>query len=340
MSSSAPNLEATLHYSTPVAPSDVEKYGCFTTLPVRRHNDHKRNDEVEAQIFQDWENILGDGVTKICYASSNQVAGGWDCLILPEARPERLYYTMWLTVYLFLLDDKAELMSLDEAHTKLNQEVDKLFAIEDADVQLGPEATPMEKLLVPFIRELLRYDKERAIPVLRAWRYWVQNVDSKGVDDFNTIDEYILYRTINVGLLPFDAMMRYVMELDVTPEEVELVKPIHSHACASAGLTNDYWSWTKEVANERQHKMRIMNGVTVLMKEKNIVVTEARELLKELALVYESKTADLCAKVLSLERTPPPSKDFPLYVQAYLWFVAGNSYWSSTYRRYRIDGLS
>ncbi|KAJ5539960.1 hypothetical protein N7513_008292 [Penicillium frequentans] len=339
MSYSTPDWEATLQYSEPVSPLDVQVHGCSTALLVRRHIDHKRNDEVEAQLFEDWENIIGDGVTKICYANANQVAGGWDCLILPEAKPERLFYTMWLTGYLFLLDDKAETLSRHEAHTKLNQEVDKIFAIEDADVKLGTKASPMEKLLIPFISEFLRFDKERAIPVLRAWRYWLQNADSKSVDDFNTIDEYIPYRTVNVGLLPFDEMMRYVMELDVTPEEVELVKPIHWHACASAALTNDYWSWTKEAVNGEQHKMRIMNGVTVLMKEKNIGVTEARELLKQLGLTYESKTADLCAKVLSVERTPPPSPHFPLYVQAHLWFVAGNSYWSSTCRRYHIDEL-
>lgn len=135
-------------------------------------------------------------------------------------------------------------------------------------------------------------------------------------------------------------MMRYVMELDITVDEVKLVEPINWHTCASAALTNDYWSWNKEVANNNQHSMRIMNGVTVLGKEKGVGIEEALRMLKELALVHERQAADLCAEFLELESTHPRSNDFYKYVEAHLWFIGGNSYWSSTCRRYRINGLT
>lgn len=80
-------------------------------------------------------------------------------------------------------------------------EVDKIFSIEDPSVELRVDMSPMEKLLTPFVKDFLAHDQARAIPVLRQWRYWLQNVDSKCVEDFRSIEEYISYRTINVGLL-------------------------------------------------------------------------------------------------------------------------------------------
>ena len=59
----------------------------------------------------------------------------------------------------------------------------------------------MERLLVPFIKEFLACDSERSIPVLRAWRHWLQNVDTRSIDEFTGMEDYIEFRVINCGLL-------------------------------------------------------------------------------------------------------------------------------------------
>lgn len=104
MSQSKTNSSIDLLYSKGVSVSDVRKYGCFTTMPVRRHDNHRLHDEVEHRLFDQWNDIIGDGVTDICFGSMNHVSGGWDSLALPEAKPERIYYTIWLTIFFFLLD--------------------------------------------------------------------------------------------------------------------------------------------------------------------------------------------------------------------------------------------
>jgi hypothetical protein len=62
---------------------------------------------------------------------------------------------------------------------------------------------------------------------------------------------------------PFDEMTRFVMEVDATPKDVELAESIRWHACVRAALAIDYWSWPKKVANNSQHRMRLLNGVAL-----------------------------------------------------------------------------
>jgi hypothetical protein len=83
---------------------------------------------------------------------------------------------------------------------KLTSKLGEIFAIEDSCTSDDPDASPMEKLAVTFVKELLAFDRERAIPVINDWRYWLENADTKKVEDFDTIDEYIPYRIVNVGI--------------------------------------------------------------------------------------------------------------------------------------------
>jgi hypothetical protein len=133
-------------------------------------------------------------------------------------------------------------------------------------------------------------------------------------------------------------MIRFVMELNISPEELKTLEPVRNLAIASVALANDYWSWPKEVANNKHHQMRIMNGVSILMKERNVDAAEAHGMLKHLSITYEQNTADMCAKILT--ENNPHSEHFTRYVNAHLLFVAGNELWSSTSPRYRIDGFS
>ncbi|OQD93143.1 hypothetical protein PENVUL_c194G00614 [Penicillium vulpinum] len=180
-------------------------------------------------------------------------------------------------------------------------------------------------MTIPFLKNILTIDKKRALPILREWRHWLLNVDSNTVDYFNTIEEYILYRAMNIGIRPCGPTMRFVMELDVTEEEVELANPILWYVCATIALTNDYWSWHKEALHAGpEHQMKIMSGVVILMKEKKVEAPEALEMLKQLACEYEQKVVDMCAGIFS--KYPCASKDFHAYIQGQLWLVAGNNY--------------
>lgn len=92
------------------------------------------------------------------------------------------------------------LLTQYQAHHGLNFEIDAIFAKEDLKQLNLPPTTPMETLLMPFLKNLLTLDYERGVAVMRSWRYWLQNVDRMAVEDFNTITDYLNYRVFNIGL--------------------------------------------------------------------------------------------------------------------------------------------
>lgn len=141
----------------------------------------------------------------------------------------------------------------------------------------------------------------------------------------------------NYSYSPSMPMMRFVMELNISSEELRILEPVRDLAVASVALANDYWSWPKEAANNKHHQMRILNAVTVLMKENSVDSVEAHGMLKQLAITYEQATADMCAMILSQKNNH--SSHFRKFVECHLLFIAGNEVWSSTCPRYRINGL-
>lgn len=84
---------------------------------------------------------------------------------------------------------------------RLNARLGEVFAIEDSCAPEFPNASPVEKLAVTWVKELLAFDRERALPILHEWCYWFENVGSKTVEDFDTIDAYIPYRIMDVAIL-------------------------------------------------------------------------------------------------------------------------------------------
>lgn len=98
--------EVTIRNSELIPTSEHRKYGTFTNIPVRRNVTYKLGDLVADQLFEQWENTIGDGLTKTRYGNSNPIAGSWDGTIYPEAKPERLRYALWFTELFFLVDGK------------------------------------------------------------------------------------------------------------------------------------------------------------------------------------------------------------------------------------------
>lgn len=84
-----------------------------------------------------------------------------------------------------------------QAHTELNPKLAKILADRG---QKDPESA-VEKLLVASIRNLLRKDFIRGCRVLNTWQYWLLNVDFKGPEDFDTLEDYEEFRIINCGLM-------------------------------------------------------------------------------------------------------------------------------------------
>ncbi|BCS13148.1 hypothetical protein AKAW_10914 [Aspergillus luchuensis IFO 4308] len=318
-------------YSVQVPEEEVQKHGCFTALPVRRHKRFREVDAVLHDLIRQWHDIIGDGASDNFNYTGDPVSGSWISLILPESNDETFPHSAWLTEFFFLFDDKLESMSHQEDKENVKA-VHEIFSSDD------PESIESEtvfgKLLVPFVREYLRYDYKRGIPVLRGWKTWLE-LDHTNENNFSTLDDYITYRLVDIGMWAYPAMAVYHMQLDIKPEQMDSLKQVFFLMEKAIIFTNDYWSWPKEAANSRRGSKRVMNAVLVVMRELQIDDCEdARKIVKEKAIGYEKELLRLRNQLFSPEYQPPLTSDMRSYVDAHLWMVSGNNLWSSTCPRY------
>jgi hypothetical protein len=127
------------------------------------------------------------------------------------------------------------------------------------------------------------------------------------------------------------------MDLDISPSEIELVKHIQDAAWTSVILTNDYWSWPKEVAFVDGRKTGILNAVSIFMRF-GVGETEALEMVKQRAIQAEKIFLKLYSDFIS-SSSFLPSLHLKQFLEAHIWMISGNSFWSSTCPRYHRDDL-
>lgn len=97
-------MESLCEFSHPVGHPQTPGEACFTTLPVRRHQDFKDAQKVADKLIEDWNAIIADTTAESCIGCQNKTVGSFDSLIMAESKLERMYYTMWLTEFFFLVD--------------------------------------------------------------------------------------------------------------------------------------------------------------------------------------------------------------------------------------------
>ncbi|KAJ5652219.1 hypothetical protein N7507_009645 [Penicillium longicatenatum] len=193
------------------------------------------------------------------------------------------------------------------------------------------EATmPMEKLFFPRLRQLLDYDYERACLLFEGWRDWLEYADIRDENILKSVEAYLKYRETNVGFLPYSHLTIVVMMLDISPQERQSIDEFRNVAARSYSLTNDYWSWAREVRQSREGKQRMMNALSVVMRKQQVSEEESLEIVKSEAIENEQKVVKLWDSLSA----QAGSQDFKQYLDAHIWLCSGNSYWSFTCARY------
>lgn len=93
-------------------------------------------------------------------------------------------------------------------------------------------------------------------------------------------------------------------------------------------MTNDYWSWPKELAAFNTKGSKLCTAVAVLMNEKSIPAEEALDQVRHLAVAAERLYVELRQEWL--ERKREKLIQVEQYVEAVGWIAGGCSLWSSS----------
>ncbi|KAE9362910.1 terpenoid synthase [Stipitochalara longipes BDJ] len=324
-------LQQDTFFSQAIPLDEIKSYGCYTILPARRHNNVKLFEQANAEIRALWNDNFHDSLIEWHSGTTNKVSGDWDVLVYPGCRPGRERYITWISQFFFLVDDKADQMTREEAHSGFNRQIREIISGEG---KMVPQ-TPLEKVLVHVMQGVLAVDHERGMISFNAWLDWLRISDVYDVTDFDNIDSYVEYRISNVAFPAMCAMLPFAMELDINSEDLKPIEPFLHAAGASIAMTNDYWSWPKEFRASSEGNCRIMNAVTIIMTEKNITMDQAHEMVKELALKYEKEAVFQRDSIVSRNVRLP--ENVQRYMNAVVWLASGNNLWSSTTPRYHSN---
>ena len=128
------------------------------------------------------------------------------------------------------------------------------------------------------------------------------------------------------------------MALTIPESEIDMMKKLTRPAFAAIALTNDLYSWKKELADSRRDAMpHVVNAIWVLMRELSISEAEAMDICRQKIKEYIHKFQGILE---SIENNDEVSQDLKKYMEALQYSHSGNLVWSVYCPRYGYKGVS
>ncbi|KAL3473874.1 putative geranylgeranyl diphosphate synthase [Aspergillus californicus] len=180
--------------------------------------------------------------------------------------------------------------------------------------------------------EMVRIDKDRAIPTIKAWSKFVDYGGRQETTRFKSEKEYIEYRTEDIGLWFWYGLLSFAMALDIPENEREMCHQRCRTAYIQILMLHDFASWEKEKLNAAAlGKDVICNIIFVLMGGYGISGDEAKERCCETARKLVADYLKMVEEYKGREDISPGSRK---YIEAWLYTISGNAVWSFICPRY------
>ncbi|KAJ6474837.1 isoprenoid synthase domain-containing protein, partial [Mycena sanguinolenta] len=190
-----------------------------------------------------------------------------------------------------------------------------------------------------MFHRLLALDQPAAAALLHEWELFATYQAESFMKEFPTLDEYIEHRFYDAGLPLYYAVSAFgVACLPLSPAEQSLAAPLISCLGKACALTNDYYSWDKELAAHTAAggHGRVYNCVTWIMEKCSCGINAARELLKERIQGYERQFEKMVEE--EDERKVDVGR-VQRYVEAAMFATSGSAYWHARAPRYKVGEL-
>ncbi|TGJ88397.1 hypothetical protein E0Z10_g326 [Xylaria hypoxylon] len=250
------------------------------------------------------------------------------CLYFPLAKDGRIGFACRLLTLLFLVDDILEDLSFEDG-SAYNE---KLIPIARGDV--APDRSiPVEYITYDLWESMRACDKELADEVLEPTFTFMRAQTDKVRMSITELGHYLEYREKDVGKALLSSLMRFSMNLRLTPSELTLMKPLEQNCSKQLSVVNDIYSWEKEVrAAETGHKEGsfLCSAVKVFSTSTSLNIEASRRVLWHMTREWE-KVHDRLVKKVESEGCRDAVKD---YMKGLEYQMSGNELWSKTTLRY------
>ncbi|KAF5627080.1 polyprenyl synthetase [Fusarium sp. NRRL 52700] len=188
-----------------------------------------------------------------------------------------------------------------------------------------------------IFKQMAAIDRPRALAAMNAWATFVNTgAGCAHETNFKTLDEYLHYRSTDVGYMFWHALIIFGCAITIPDHEINLCHQLALPAIMSVTLTNDIWSYSKEAAAaEKAGKPGdFVNALVVLQRQHNCSLQEAERLCRARNKIEVAK----CLRVTKETRERNDvSQDLKDYLYHMLFGVSGNAIWSTQCRRYDMS---
>ncbi|KAJ6097682.1 Fusicoccadiene synthase [Penicillium canescens] len=292
-------------YSSIVDPSTYETEGLCSGISVCVHQNQDTEDLGCIRAREDWRTYVAPlGFYKGSLGPRFNLLS----VAFPETPPERLEILAYLTEYIFLHDDAVE--TVDQAKgDKQNDEARDVFREGAKKKEFKTRGATGRKLMMGKVTEkILAIDPGPGSAALDLWVEWFdKGAGRRNHSQFDTLDEYLEYRILDVGKMYLTGVATFAMGLNIPEHELELRSQICRPAWVVIGLTNDLFSFNKELeaANDMGADHKIRENVAEYIE----------------AAQQTKNRADL-------------SRDLRSFVEAVQYVMSGNLVWTLDAPRY------
>ncbi|KAL4943506.1 isoprenoid synthase domain-containing protein [Aspergillus oleicola] len=345
MSMNFPAITAACVNSDLVEPRSIhprpEEY--FWDLPIHVSHHDETYQKACADFLLKWTEALnadGLGVKGFEFHGSANNLCNFNSSAFPETIPERLVLLTEVSDFGFFWDDITDALSPEQSK-EITQD---LAVVLLAELKLGQRLEPkleISKLVIRMLREILDQDRELGLRMVDGWKGHLEGT-SKSTHNDMSFEEYKWHRLGEVGAIWGIELGCWGADVRVSQEAKDSVRSWLNPGLLSVMLTNDYYSFNKEVAeHERAGTLdRMQNGVGLLMREygyseeeaRSIVIQEIkngeREMMKEYHLWEET------------EGCKPENYELRRYIAIAFFMIGGSSFWISHSLRYSREDIT
>ncbi|KAI0154589.1 terpenoid synthase [Xylariaceae sp. FL1272] len=312
--------------STPPIPGDSQRpHDVRSTILQARKHPHAEQvvKKVNAYFLEKWPFKTDKHRKRFV----EEGYGWFVCVNCPLSLDDRMHWGCKLLTAGFLVDDVLDHMSVEEGVLHNTSVIECASGTRLPDPQNAAEV---------ILHDL--FESMRAVDTVLADELLVPTIDffqaqaDGGRMKPMTLGEYFEYRDADLGKGLLSGIMRFCARLYMTPEELELVKPVEENAMKHITFVNDVCSYDKEVLAARKgfDLGAMCSSVPIMMDLFGLDEQRAKHLMWQTAREWEIRHFELVEDVLRKNSSPNMIR----YLKGLEHQMAGNEVWSLLTPRY------
>ncbi|KAI8626356.1 Aristolochene synthase in complex with 12,13-Difluorofarnesyl diphosphate [Xylariaceae sp. FL1651] len=256
------------------------------------------------------------------------------CMYFPDAKDDRIHFACRLLTLLFLIDDILETMSFEEGAAYNG----RLISV------IRGEVTPNRSVAVEVItfdlwESMRAHDAELAEGIMKPLFIFMRSQTDKIRGQSMTLMQYFDYRDKDIGQALLASLMRFVLEIRLSIDELAAVKPADVNMGRHILVLNDIWSYEKEAQTARNTQQEggiLCNSVAILSAEADLSAASSKRVLLHMCREWEYRHRHLLDSLLSLH-TQDRAVTLTAYFRGLAAQMCGNEHWSKLTSRYNCD---